>query len=237
LVEKIGNGEGFGAVLADGAGKAAERIGRGAEQYAVAIRGKSLPFHDARMNPALGTVMMVDPNPAHHGDCKITALLDNGGPIGSDPALQMPKLPFDAFEQKGPMYALGFSLHQLVNAAGICALYTNNIEPPPLDQLIAAVTGWDFGWAEGVKTGRRILTLRQAFNAREGLTPDQFSLPKRILEEPLTTGPRANKKIDFDALKKAFFAAVGWDIRSGKPNQETLIDLGLSTITQDLGLA
>lgn len=234
MVEKIGRREGFGAVLADGTGKAVERIGRGSEKYAVAIRGKSLPYHDPRMNPALGTVMISDANPAHHGDCKIAGMLDNGASIGNDPALQMPQLPFDAFDKKGAMYALGFSLHQLLNSAGMCALYTVGSAPPPLDELIAAVTGWDFKWAEGLKTGRRILTIRQAFNAREGLSPDKFQMPKRLLEEPLTIGPRANVKIDFETLKKSFFAAVGWDIKTGKPNKETLSDLGLAELTEDL---
>lgn len=235
LVEKIGKREGFGAVLADGAGKAAERIGRGADKYAVAIRGKSLPYHDGRMNPALGTVMIADANPAHHGDWKIAGMLDNGAPIGKDPALQMPPQPFEAFDKKGPMYALGYAYHQLLNAAGLCSLYTVNIAPPPVAELIAAVTGWDFDWEEALKTGRRILTLRQMFNAREGLTPDKFQLPKRLKEEPLTTGPRANLKIDFEALKESYFAAMGWDIRTGNPTKQTLADLGLTELAKDLG--
>ena len=124
LVEKIGKREGFGAVLADGAGKAAERIGKGADQFAMAIRGKSLPYHDVRMNAALGTCMIADANPAHHCDCKVSACWRMGAPIGKDPALQMPALPFDAFDKKGPMYALGFAYHQVLNACGMCSLFT-----------------------------------------------------------------------------------------------------------------
>ena len=73
--------------------------------------------------------------------------------------------------------------------------------------------------------------MRQAFNAREGLTPDMFQLPKRIKEEPLTTGPLANKKIDFDALKQGYFNAMGWDYKSGKPSPQTLAELGLTNLT------
>ena len=39
LTEKMVRGEGFGTVLADGTRIAAERIGRGAEEYAVHIGG------------------------------------------------------------------------------------------------------------------------------------------------------------------------------------------------------
>ncbi|MGA3128136.1 MAG: aldehyde ferredoxin oxidoreductase family protein [Candidatus Korobacteraceae bacterium] len=234
MVEKIGKREGFGAILADGVQHAAERIGKGAEKYAVAIRGKGLPFHDPRMGPALGTAMISDANPAHHMDSSITGMLENGLSVGTDPALQTPRVPFDAFSQKGPLYALGSAYHQLLNAAGFCALFTVNMLPPPAAELIAGVTGWDFGWEEALKVGRRILTLRQAFNAREGLTPDQFELPKRLKEEPLTTGPLANTKIDFDALKKGYFVAMGWNLGSGKPNIVTLGALGLAEIARDI---
>jgi aldehyde:ferredoxin oxidoreductase len=234
LVEKIGRSEGIGVVLGDGLQKAAERIGPGAENYAVGIRGKGLPFHDPRMSPALGTTMMCDANPAHHMDCNIIGMLEQGAKIGSDPALQCPEVPFTAFDQKGPMYVLGAAYHQLLNAAGFCSLYTLNMAPPPAAELIAGVTGWDFTWEEALRAGRRILTLRQAFNAREGLTPDQFELPKRLREEPLTTGPLANAKIDFAALKKGYFDAMGWDLTTGQPEAGTLSNLGLTELVQNI---
>ena len=102
LVEKIGRSEGFGVVLADGLQKAAERIGKGAEQYVVGIRGKGLPFHDPRMSPALGAALIADANPAHHMDCSITGILEQGGKIGDDPALQFTAVPFTAFDRRGP---------------------------------------------------------------------------------------------------------------------------------------
>jgi len=46
--------------------------------------------------------------------------------------------------------------------------------------------------------------LRQAFNAREGITPDQIDLPKRIKEEALPVKAGAPPKVDFQALKEGF---------------------------------
>jgi aldehyde:ferredoxin oxidoreductase len=235
LTEKIAKREGFGAVLADGAEKAAERIGRGAEKYAIAIRGKSLAYHDPRMAPALGTACIADANPGAHMDSQITGLMNGGMAVGSDPVLQTPKLnPFGDYDKKGLTYAIGSEYHHLLNAAGLCALYTVNTTPPPVAELIAGVTGWDFDWAEGLKAGRRILTLRQAFNAREGLSPDKFVLPERIQKEPLTTGPAANLRIDFETQRKAYFDALGWDIKTGKPTKDTIVELELLALTKDL---
>jgi len=165
---------------------------------------------------------------------QILGMLENGAPIGSAPELQAPKLnPFADFDKKGPHYAIGAAYHQLLDDAGMCALYTVNTAPPELAELIAHVTGWDFGWEEALKAGRRVLTLRQAFNAREGITPDQIDLPKRIKEEllPIKGAP---PKIDFRALKEGFFQAMGWDIKTGVPSKETLADLGLADLAKDL---
>ena len=41
--------EGFGDVLADGVKRAAERIGKGAEEFAVHIGGQELGLHDPKV--------------------------------------------------------------------------------------------------------------------------------------------------------------------------------------------
>ncbi len=235
LTEKIARREDFGAVLSDGPTIAAERIGTGSERYVMAIRGKGLAFHDPRMSPSGGTAFIADADPAHHMNCQITGMLENGVSVGSVPELQVPKLsPFDDFDKKGQIYAIGAAYHQLLDDAGMCALYTVNTPPPELAELISSVTGWDFGWEEALAAGRRVLTLRQAFDAREGITPDQIDLPKRIKETPLPLGTGAPPKIDFQALKEGFFNAMGWDIRTGVPSGKILADLGLAELTQDL---
>jgi aldehyde:ferredoxin oxidoreductase len=88
-------------------------------------------------------------------------------------------------------------------------------------------------WAEGVKTGKRIMTLRQAFNVREGITPDKFNLPQRVTV-PQKVGPATGAVIDYAVLKKSFFDAMDWDIRTGKPSKKALADLGLDKLVGNL---
>ncbi len=130
------------------------------------------------------------------------------------------------------MYAKGEEYYQLLSSSGLCALYAIHFALP-VAELIAPVTGWDFGWEEGLKTGKRILTLRQAFNAREGLKPEEFKLPQRLMT-PQPAGPAAGVRIDFEALKKGYFQAMGWNAETGKPDRQTLADLGLDNLTRDL---
>jgi aldehyde:ferredoxin oxidoreductase len=226
LTEKIAKREGFGAVLADGVKKAAERIGKGAEKYAMHVHGHRLPYHDPRNSPSKGTIYMSDAQPAAHMDTEGTGMLEQGIALGSDPWLQPSRLEvYGDYSSKGPMYVTGAAYYQLLSSAGLCAIYTIAFAVP-VAELIAPVTGWDFGWEEGLKAGRRILTLRQAFNAREGLSPAEFQLPERVTA-PQSVGPAAGAKIDFEALKRGYFKVMGWDIKTGKPHRQTLIDLGL----------
>jgi aldehyde:ferredoxin oxidoreductase len=232
LTEKIARREGFGLVLADGVGKAAERIGKGSERFAMHVGGRSLPFHDPRLSPWLGTNYTADAQPACHMGPQGSELLEQGLPLGSDPLLQSPKLnPYGDFDRKGSLYATGAAYFQLLSSGGLCALYSISFAVP-VAELIAPVTGWNFDWKEGLTTGQRILTLRQAFNAREGIKPNTFKLPERVMT-PQSAGPAAGVKIDFEALKKGYFDVMGWSTDTGKPHRETLIRLGLEKLVED----
>ncbi|MEK6530185.1 MAG: aldehyde ferredoxin oxidoreductase C-terminal domain-containing protein, partial [candidate division NC10 bacterium] len=48
LVHRIGRREGIGDVLAEGVRRAAARLGRGAERFALHVKGQELPMHDPR---------------------------------------------------------------------------------------------------------------------------------------------------------------------------------------------
>ncbi len=226
LVEKMAKREGFGAVLADGSKVAAERIGRGSERYAMHIGGRELPLHDPRMTPSLGSFYISDATPSQHCGPASMALLDQGVPLGPDPSLQSDsKEVYGSYDQKGDIYARGAAYYQLLSSAGLCALYAQ-FDAPPVVELLRPVTGWDMDWSEGIKAGKRILTLRQAFNFREGLRPEDFRFPKRF-DEPVGAGPAAGQRPPLEDLRGEYFKALGWDAKTGRPLPETLAGLGL----------
>jgi aldehyde:ferredoxin oxidoreductase len=229
LTEKIAKREGLGAILADGVKRAAEHIGKGSHEFAMHIGGHRLPYHDPRMSPALGANYIGDAQPACHMGPQGTSLLEMGESLGADPSLESPKLElFGDYDKKGAMYGKGSAYFQLLSSAGLCALYAIGFAIPVVE-LLAPVTGWDLSWDEGLEMGKRILTLRQAFNAREGIRPDQFKIPKRLME-PLSVGPGAGQKVDFETLKAGYFDAMGWDLKSGMPDPATWKKLGLGDL-------
>ncbi|GAI21169.1 unnamed protein product, partial [marine sediment metagenome] len=130
VLEKMARREGFGAVLADGVEKAAERIGKGSEKYAMHIHGQGLPYHDPRVNPCQGTGYLADADPSRHMPTQGTISLEQGGSLGSDPALQVPKLDvYGDYKSKGQMYAIGAEFYQLFSSSGLARYFTISAMP------------------------------------------------------------------------------------------------------------
>jgi aldehyde:ferredoxin oxidoreductase len=228
LTRQICAREGFGAVLADGSKFAAETIGKGSEEFAMHVAGRAIPFHDPRLAPSMGTHFIADAQPANHMGSQGMGVLEGGGKLGSDPLLTSDSSEvFGDWDRKGELYSRGAAFYQLLSSAGLCGLYAQ-FYAPPVVELIAPVTGWDIDWAEGLAAGKRINTLRQAFNVREGVDMRTFRLPKRFLN-PLAAGPAAgNTPPDFEMLQQGYFEAMGWDKETGAPKKETLAALGIS---------
>ena len=61
MTEKLAAREGFGDVLADGVKIAAERIGKGADEYAMHVKGQELGGHDPKHDYHWGVGYVVDP--------------------------------------------------------------------------------------------------------------------------------------------------------------------------------
>lgn len=99
--------------------------------------------------------------------------------------------------------------------------------------LIASATGWDFNVAEFRRCGERIYNLERAYCAREGLDRTWDVLPKRLMEDPLPEGPAQGMVIDWETMemmKDAYYRSRGWDLTTGVPTQEKLVELELDDV-------
>jgi aldehyde:ferredoxin oxidoreductase len=74
---------------------------------------------------------------------------------------------------------------------------------------------------------RRIVDLRKAFNAREGWTPAEDTLPARLLEEPIREGPARGARLPRERLARmirSYNLARGWS-EQGWPDASRLAEL------------
>jgi aldehyde:ferredoxin oxidoreductase len=228
MVDKIGKREGFGAVLADGPQKAASHVGQGSEEWAIHTAGTPLPAHDPRQKLGHAWGYVCDPSPARHTCSTFIQWHALGAPFWS--ADIIPEADLTDAEASASVWALCSDLERLWWAAGLCE-FGICPESMPLIELIRAVTGWYFTLEEGLRVGRRIQTLRQAFNIREGVSTGAWRLPKR-LEAAMPDGPAKGTTLDFKAMKEKGYQALGWDPKTGKPLDSSLEELGLKELVR-----
>ena len=93
--------------------------------------------------------------------------------------------------------------------------------------ILNAVTGQEFTVTDLYLVGERISNLERLFNLREGLTPDDDTLPPRFLEEPLTEGASAGCVVPLEPMLEEYYAARDWDRGTGYPSPAKLQELGL----------
>jgi len=233
LVRRIGRREGLGDLLADGVKRAAERIGQGAEAYAMHVGGQELPMHDSRYEPLLGLAYLVDPTPARHtpsisGMVGLESLREVFAAEGLVPPGRY------EYEGKGALFALVNRFFQVVSSAGLC-MFSLLMGRPPVREWINAATGWELNLEELLRIGHRIQVLRHAFNLREGIQPADLSLPARASgNPPLEAGPLKGIALDVGTMVRDYFRAMGFDEVTGTPTRELLASLGLSGIVKDL---
>jgi aldehyde:ferredoxin oxidoreductase len=230
MTEKLAKREGFGAVLADGVKAAAQRIGRGADQYAIHVGGEELPAHDPKHSFHYATSYRMDPTPGRH--FVGSELSDAPG----HPAGLLPKFDLKSFSGRGEARRIGSSFHHVVVCTGTCLfVYWAFPNVDPIAEFMRAVTGWDVDNEELLETGERIANIRHAFNIREGLTPLKFKVPDRVLgKPPLKEGLVAGVTVDEDTMVKEYLTAMDLDLKTAKPGKKKLLELGLADVAQEL---
>jgi aldehyde:ferredoxin oxidoreductase len=209
MVEKMVKREGFGDVLADGVVRAAEKIGRGSERFAVHAGGQELGMHDPKV---AGHVFAGMPSAAMYW-------------LSSTPGRHTQAFGPPSF------------INHLNNAMGVCIIIFDQPAPhgPFQEKFMKAVTGLDRSQDELLRAGERIANLRHVFNLREGLNPLRHFIHGRVYgDPPQTEGPLAGVTSDIREEGYWYLGALDWDRFTTKPSRKKLLALGLDDIADEL---
>ncbi|MBA7604442.1 putative oxidoreductase YdhV [subsurface metagenome] len=226
LINQIAKKEGFGGeYLADGVKRAAEKIGKGSEDFAVHTKGLEYPAHDPRghfsMAPNYATAV--------RGGCHLeglTLFFDRGIPC--EDLGYVPTSGWDQFDPEGKAricydYQNMLSVY---NPLGLCKfLFIMMVGPKAIARWINKVCGWDMTMEELMKTGERLFNLKRVYDIKLGITRKDDKLPKRLLE-PKPDGNAKGMVPPIDRLLEEVYQLRGWD-DNGIPRKERLEDLGL----------
>jgi aldehyde:ferredoxin oxidoreductase len=226
MTEKLALRHGFGEILAGGVRRAAEHIGKGAEEFAVHIHGEEVPMHDPKRFLNYATSYL-DSTPARHTQ----------GNYSTKPAsgLEFPEYDKKSTAGRGPANKAGSDLMHTISCAGLCQFGYGFMPAEALTDFVNLVTGWNYTIDDLMKVGDRVASIRQAFNAREGVGIFDFNVPARLAgNPPPEAGPTAGRSVDFDTLLKDLLTARGWDIETGAPTKSKLLELGLEDVATAL---
>ncbi len=226
LTEKIGRREGFGDILADGLKGAWEKLGKIGTEYAVHVQGEEMPAHDPKFIPGLATTYLVTPTPARH---------TQGGELLMPPGLEVPEHDKYTYEGHSETHMKLVAIHEVVNAAGLCMFGTLCYPLQSLPDQLSAVTGQAYDLEKIYEVGRRIYTMRHAFNLREGLNPLTRNVPGRMIgNPPLNEGNVRDITVDYKTLIREFLETIGWDTKTTVPSDDTLRKLGMQFLVDDM---
>lgn len=216
LVRMIAYREGIGNTLADGVKRAAERIGRGSERYAMHIKGSEIPAYDPRSSWGMALAYAT----SDRGACHLRAWT-----IAIEAFGNMPPLTFDG---KAKLTKDLQDLNSVKWSLIICDFWALGYKE--MSDLLSATLNVDFKESYLQEVGERIWNLSRMYNVRAGFRRSDDYPPARFFEESHTVGPIKGVKLPRDEYERAlneYYQLRGWD-KEGVPLKETLDRLKLS---------
>ncbi|MBS0205359.1 MAG: aldehyde:ferredoxin oxidoreductase [Planctomycetes bacterium] len=216
-LDLISSGEGLGKSLALGSRSLALEIGRGTIDFAPQVKGLEIPGYDPRGLQTMALGFAVGTRGADHNrsgayEVDFSEAVDRRN-VGPESALL-------AIETEDKA-ALMDSLILCKFLRGVFAeFFAESAE------MLRLVTGWDVSAGELRRTARRIVTARKQFNILAGWTPQEDTLPDRMLRQALPEDARAELSPErLSALVKAYNLGRGWSPEGWLPESELGSDL------------
>jgi len=233
VTEMIGERQGIGDLLAEGSARAARKIGRGAEKFAMNVKGVEVPMHEPRYQRGMSIAYAVNAYGADH----TVGFYEFGGPA-DDRYRIFGVMDLPPREDIGPVKVyLVKTIHlwrYFTDALLLCSFTPYSYRQ--VVDMTAAVTGWNTSVLEALRIGERAVTMSRVFNIREGFTVADDTLPKRYFE-PRTSGALSQTALDpkehAEAVRR-FYTMMGWDSETGVPTREKLEELEIGWVAEKM---
>ena len=223
LIPMIAHRQGFGALLAEGSKRAAHKVGKGSEKYAIHVKGMEQSAYATHNATAMLLAYMTCDVGAHHNrSWAITYDLQ----VGRDLVVPEKVARVIWLQDFRPMFdVLGSCRLQWVELSIDRDLYVPALE---------AITGIHRTWQDLEKVGARIWNLTRLFWIREneGFGRDWDLPAERFYTEPPTSGVTAGQITRYEDVQRLldmYYDQRGWD-SNGIPTPQTLEGLGLQPV-------
>jgi aldehyde:ferredoxin oxidoreductase len=217
LVELMGKGEGLGKIAMHGSWFLANHFGH--VELSMDVKKQEIPAYDPRGVQGMGLTYAT----SNRGACHV-----RGYTIANEVLGVHEKLDPLVTEGKAATVKVFQDLTALVDSSGLCLFVT--LTPgmgfDDMQAMIKGATGIDYTVHEVIVASERIWNLEKLFNLKAGFTRKDDTLPKRLLEEPLTEGGPKGQVCRLEDMLPEYYELREWD-KDGIPTPKLLKRLGL----------
>ncbi|KUG20476.1 MAG: aldehyde ferredoxin oxidoreductase family protein [Methanomicrobiaceae archaeon] len=215
LVHRIAYREGIGDELAEGSYRFAERYGH--PELSMSVKKQELPAYDPRGLQGHGLAYATSVRGGDH----VYGYMVSPEVLGSPEKL-------DPFTDKGKAeWTKTFQdLTAVIDSSGSCLFTAFPLGAADYAAMISAATGVEIDSGKALLIGERVWNMQKLFNLAAGVTKEDDTLPRRLLEEPLGEGAPKGRVWRRQPLLDEYYRVRGWDA-TGRPTPEKLRELGL----------
>lgn len=240
LLRMMAYRKGFGDLIAEGSQRAAQKLGRGTERYAVHVKGQDLMesiWH--RKSWALGVVVSARGG-GHTRGAAIESRLQSLTEESCTDLFGIPSIgPPSAYANKERVVGFFERMEAVLDSLGMC-LFMNGftgdmLTPRDCADLLSIALDKRVDASEILQYGERIHTLEKAFNVlHAGWTREDDFPPRRFMEEPISVEgePQYLDREKWSRLLDDYYDFHGWDPATGWPTANTLDALNLQDIAE-----
>lgn len=207
ILQQMARREGVGAHLACGVRDASKKFG--GEDFAMHVKGLEYPQYEPRGSWGMSMAYAV----SDRGACHMRAYAPNEEVF----AASIP--PYTA-EAKGQM-VYNLAEHNAVKFSLCICDFWGTLSQETMAEIMTLVTGKKWVEDDMHKVGWRVIQLARAFNQREGFDRKDDTMPKRLVNEALKSGPAAGQKIPqeaFEDMLDQYYSVLGWDKNGRVPD-------------------
>ena len=242
MMQKIAMREGFGNLLAEGIVKASQKLGSTAESYVSHCKGMNIGGGDPRITKGTSLCFATSTRGCDH--LRGWVMIEFLPLISPEEAVQR-------FGSKDVLVPTSYTkanpvnfyqdVYTIADALEICKFITahngHGINLEDMSEMLYSVTGIKTDTSEIRKIANRIFTVERAFLVREGITKKDDYLQGKWVRGPVPNGRFQGNIIEEDKWEKLleeYYTTRGWDSMTGIPTENTLMELGLQHVAQEL---
>ena len=213
--KRMGQGVGLGAKMAEGSYRLCESYG--VPELSMSVKKQEMPAYDPRGIQGIGLSYAT----SNRGGCHVRGYMISPEILGLPE--QLDRFTIDG---KAEWTKIFQDFTAGIDAVGLCLFTSFALGADDYADLYNAIAGTTLTGNDFIEYGERIWNIERLFNLKAGIDPSQDTLPKRLLEDPITDGPSKGHVNRLSETLPEYYSKRGWT-KGGIPTDEKLEALGI----------